>query len=300
MATIDDSIKAASEQVAKAVQESKVFIDELKSATNWYGNWSQGDINLSRITSNDTITLENVSLPTPSIPAIFWEEELYQTPILDEAKKIILFDLVNGGYGLDPRDEQALWERAKDRESQNADNSIQDFQRSIAARGFSMPSGAMLAGLQKVQQQARGAISTLNRDVSIKRADMYVQARQFTITNGVNAEQFMANYHSSFSERTLNALRMRIEKAGFDVKVWETEKGQAIKDAEFALDKWAKQTDAFLQIAKTQLSEVNSIVDSNMRVAALGVSASSTALDTYKSVITSANNAVSAIQTLAN
>jgi hypothetical protein len=301
MATIDDAIKFTGQQVENAVQDSRQFINELSEAIGWQSTLYKGGIDLTKIASNDNISVSTLGIPQrPSTTQFVWNEQMYDAPLLKKARDIILFDLTNGGYGLDPRDEQALWERAKDREAQNANNAIQDFQRSISARGFSIPSGAMLAGLQKVQQQSRGAISTHNRDISIKRADMYVQARQFALTTGINAEQYLINYHSNYADRTLNSLRLMLEKAGVDVKIWEASKADAIRDAEFYLNKWAKQTEAFLQIAKIQLAESEAVSANEHNITVEGISASAQALDTYKAIITAANNATSAIQTLAN
>ena len=299
MATIGEAIEFSQSQVIDAINNSQVFINELAEATGWQSLWKTSDF--TGIPSNDYIEIIRNGLPPrPMTPFIFWDEQQYQPTVLEDAKRIIISDLRNGGYGLDPRDEHALWERSKDRESQNADNATNDYMRSMAARGFSVPNGAMLAGLQKVQQQARGAISTINRDISIKRADMYVQARQFAITNGLNAEQFMVNYYSSYADRALNAIRILVEKTGIDLRVWEASQENAIKDAQFNLDKWAKSTEAFLSVAKLEIEEKRGITDNEHKITVEGISAANSALQIYKDIITAANNSVSAIQTLAN
>lgn len=174
--------------------------------------------NIQLPTWNETAPNDELLLPTNSFT---WNETEYTSELLDKATDLIKSDLENGGYGLDSRDEQALWERAKDREMQNADAAMQDLSRSMAARGFTVPQGAMLAGMQKVQQQARANISTINRDISLKRADLYVQARQFAITTGLQVEQFLISYHAGFAERALNAAKY-IFDAGvslFDMQV---------------------------------------------------------------------------------
>ena len=169
-------------------------------------------------TWNETAPNDELLVPTNSFT---WNEAEYTSELLDTATGLIKSDLENGGYGIDARDEQALWERAKDREMQNADAAMQDLSRSMAARGFTVPQGAMLAGMQKVQQQSRANISTINRDISLKRADLYVQARQFAITTGLQVEQFLISYHAGFAERALNAAKY-IFDAGvtlFDMQV---------------------------------------------------------------------------------
>jgi hypothetical protein len=299
MATIEEVIQFSQDQVIDALNQSDQFVNELAEAISWRAEWQ--NINFNGVPRNDYIAVNRVGLPLrPNAPNFVWNEEKYVPSLLEDAKQIILSDLRNGGYGINPADEQALWQRAKDRESQNADNAINDYMRSMAARGFSIPSGAMMAGVQKVQQQSRGAISTVNRDISIKRADMYVQARQFAITNGLNAEQFMVNYYSSFAERTLNSIRILVEKTGIDLRVWESSRADAIKDAQFELDKWAKNTEAFLSIAKLQLDEKRAITENEHNISVEGITAATNALNMYKSIIESSNNASSAITTLAS
>lgn len=300
MATIEEVINFSQQQVNDAIAESQIFINELAEAIGWQSNLFRGDIDLTQIANNDNININSSGLPQRPVNTNFiWYEQMYDAPLLKEARDLILSDIRNGGYGLDPRDEQALWERAKDREAQNANNAIQDFQRSMSARGFSIPSGAMVAGMQKVQQQARGLISTLNRDIALKRADLYVQARQFAIKSGMEAEQYMINYYSSYADRALSSIRLLLEKNGVDLRLWETAKADAIRDAQFKLDKWAKQTEAFLQIAKVQLEEAQVVTTNEQRITADGISAATSALKTYEAIITAGSNASSAITTLA-
>jgi hypothetical protein len=164
--------------------------------------------NIEIPTWSETAPVDDLLLPTHEFT---WSETVYTSELLDTAKGIIQHDLENGGYGLDPRDETALWERARDREMKNADAAMQQFQRSMAARGFSIPPGAYQAGVMQLQQDARAKVSDLNRDISLKRADLYVQNRQFMLTTGLQAEQFLIAYHAGLAERALNAAKYVFE-----------------------------------------------------------------------------------------
>lgn len=150
-------------------------------------------------------------LPTAPTTDFAWSENRYTSDLLTAALDLLQSDIENGGYGLDPRDEQALWERTRDREQANASGALPELERSVAARGFSIPPGALLAATQKAIQSSRAQLSTLQRDISLKRADLYVQNRQFALTTGLNSEQYLMQYHAGVEERALNASKYVVE-----------------------------------------------------------------------------------------
>lgn len=298
--SVGDIIAYMQDEVAAAQFESRAFIDELHQAIGWQSEWFTGDIDTTNIpVSNGHIGIGASTLARPTVPNnLAYGETAYTSDLLNQARALLLSDLANGGYGLDPRDEQALWERSKDREQQNVNAAILETTRAIASRGFPMPSGALLAGVMKVQQAARGSLSSINRDISLKRADLYVQARQFALQTGLNAEQFMANYYGGFAERQLNALRYSLEKIGVDVRIWEAERDDRLKDAMFYLDRWAKSAAAYIDVAKIKLAERQAIADNEHKISIEGISAAREGIDMYKAIAVAAAQSQSAIATL--
>ncbi|ROH88011.1 hypothetical protein ED236_00515 [Pseudomethylobacillus aquaticus] len=150
---------------------------------------------------------------TPPSEEFVWTEREYQSDLLDEARKILLSDIQNGGYGIRTEDETPLWDRARDRIVNQAEAELRSADRMAAARGFPLPTGAQNALITQAQQSVTSQLSDINREISIKRAEMYVQARQFAITTGLSAEQFLLSYHASVEERALNAAKFVIEAA---------------------------------------------------------------------------------------
>lgn len=182
------------------------------------------------ITLPNPPTLQNVVLPTPPVinlptfssslpiedlvmPTFQFQfaEAPYQDALLDELKRKLLHDLVNGGYGIEPLDEAALWERERERELLGADELLQQAVTQSAAFNFSIPTGAAMAVIQKAQQQALEKISSVNRDIALKRSELYVQNRQFTIQQAKEVEQMLLQYWGSMMERSLNAARAIVE-----------------------------------------------------------------------------------------
>jgi hypothetical protein len=140
-----------------------------------------------------------------------WSEEEYQSALLDATRAKILDDILNGGYGIDDDDERRLWDRARERELLNTATKLQEVARITAARGFTLPPGALYALEQEAQQSALEKNSSLSRDIAIKRGDMYVENRRFIIQEARQMEDMLIRYHGAMAERALNAARAQVE-----------------------------------------------------------------------------------------
>lgn len=120
--------------------------------------------------------------------------------LLDLVSAKLQADLNNGGYGIEPNDEAALWQRERDREAQNALAKVDEIGRIYAQGGFSLPTGALFAAMGRALQESSDKISSVNRDIGIKRADMYVNARKFTIEQGATVERVLVELHRAATE----------------------------------------------------------------------------------------------------
>jgi hypothetical protein len=182
------------------------------------------------LTLPDAPTFANIAMPTitdivlPTLSAIAptdaltepsslfeFSEAVYSSALLDSSKAKLLHDMENGGYGIETADEDALWARARDRELRNAAAASNEIARAMAARGFSLPPGAMLAQLASTNQEGAEKSSTVSRDIALKRADMYVENRKFTITEVRELEQLSINLHMGVMERALNVAKATTE-----------------------------------------------------------------------------------------
>lgn len=157
-----------------------------------------------------TAMLPDDTLVAPSNTFDFVEQE-YRSALLDELKAKLMKDLVEGGYGIETQDEEALWERTRERELQNMETMIQDIARQAAARGLMIPPGSMQTLIQQAQQDAAEKISSVSRDIAIKRADMYVENRKFTIQEVRQVEDMLIRMFGFMMERALNAAKAIVE-----------------------------------------------------------------------------------------
>ena len=155
-----------------------------------------------------TIPVDDLVAPTNSFA---FYEELYQSELLDELKAKLLADMQNGGYGIETADESALWDRARSREIEGAMSEMDTLLVDSAARGFPLPPGDLNVALQRAHQRLQDKVSTVSRDIALKRADLYVENRKFTIEQTRQVEQILIGYHNSVMERALNAAKAVLE-----------------------------------------------------------------------------------------
>jgi len=161
-------------------------------------------------------TAQSVNLPT--FDAIFPEDTLafnpttfnYSEPdfadeLLDEIKLQTLDDLRNGGFGIDPRDEDQLVGRMRDREARAGRTQEQQVLRNFASRGHRLPSGSLDDALAVAQQETQARISSGEREIFILRADLFRKTREFQLQNGTNLEGLLINLFGFRQERALKA-----------------------------------------------------------------------------------------------
>lgn len=144
--------------------------------------------------------------------AVFtWNENLWDTELLDASKVKLLQDLLVGGYGIEPQDEADLWERERERELANGTTAANEAARQFAARGFKLPPGALNAALSQANQTTLEKNSSVSRDIALKRADMYVENRKFTFQMAVEVEKTLIDYASAYFGRQLEAAKAQLQ-----------------------------------------------------------------------------------------
>jgi hypothetical protein len=159
-------------------------------------------------TFDATLPVDTLVAPTATFQ---WAEVAYQSSLLDAATAKLMDDLENGGYGIEPADEAALWDRARAREVEAAQGQVEEIFRLAAARGWSQPPGDTLVAAQRAMQESADKVSSFSRDIALKRSEMYVENRKFTITEVRGFETVLINYHNAVMERSLNAAKAVVE-----------------------------------------------------------------------------------------
>jgi hypothetical protein len=167
-----------------------------------------------------TLALPTFSAAAPDAPTSFietntfeWTEEGLPTPLLDAIQSKLLTDVNDGGYGIEPADEEALWSRARDRELRQLDAVETETEELYANRGYSLPPGAMLNAFVKARSDAEDRLNEAEREIAIKRADLFRDLRRFAMEQGTSVENVYLQHYGFRLERLLNALRFSAEYA---------------------------------------------------------------------------------------
>lgn len=151
-----------------------------------------------------------MDLVIPTNPFVY-NEETYSSDLLTSIEALLSADVENGGYGIEPTDEQAIYDRADERESKLAALAVNQARKGIAARGFLVPPGSLYATENVILAQNIVSLAQLNREIVLKRSDLYVQARQFAVQQGLDLEQALITYTSAKQERALKAAQITAE-----------------------------------------------------------------------------------------
>jgi hypothetical protein len=123
----------------------------------------------------------------------------------DEATNWMLNSITNGGTGINPAIEAQLYARGRERiitEGQRVENQIAtDF----AARGFSLPPGAMAAQLQELRAAQLAQAGEYARDITIKQFEEELQNVRFAVELAVNSRQFAMQAAADYIRALMSA-----------------------------------------------------------------------------------------------
>jgi len=157
-------------------------------------------------------TLVDTTLTAPAV-AFTYAEPIYTSVQLNALVAKLSAELQNGGYGIEVADERQIWERERDREALAATQRLDEVKASIAALGYRQPPGAMQAAIIKATQDSQAKAASASRETAIKRADMFVENRKFTIQTTLQLQQFLADTHNKVQDRILKAAEVAVSSA---------------------------------------------------------------------------------------
>lgn len=141
-----------------------------------------------------------------------YTEVPYDSDLLDEVVARVR-TMLAGGTGIPDTVWTALWDRGRAREQETARKLIQEASEEWAARGFSLPPGVLLARVDAARQAVQTAEATLNRELTIKAAEMEQGNIQFAVAQGIALENVLIAQHTAEMQRALDVARFSVEAA---------------------------------------------------------------------------------------
>lgn len=156
---------------------------------------------------------EPPSIGDISVPDVFidWEEPEYESEILEDLTKYISEGIREGGLGLPAEIEDALFNRARSRESRETSRAVQEVVNDWATRNFSMPPGMLVKQVATIREQGQVRSGELNRDILIEATKMEIDQIRFLVQQGMSLEQLTTNIFNNFANRLFEVARFNAE-----------------------------------------------------------------------------------------
>jgi hypothetical protein len=159
----------------------------------------------------DWVAVAPQNLLAPPTAAFAYVDPGYVSQLHDPLVAKLLSDLTLGTYGIEPADESALWTRARDRAAQQGRAKAEEAYRRMASTSFPLPQAVLFDNLQHEEQQINEKLSETNRDIVLRRSELYVEGRKFTIMQVKEYEQIRINLYNATQERALNYAKAVVE-----------------------------------------------------------------------------------------
>jgi hypothetical protein len=167
------------------------------------------DLHTDYLTKLENIPTLDLVAPTPYSYALGQE---YASTLLSNLKAT-LNNRLSGGTGLPAAVEQAIWDRARSRETQSALANEAEVMRTSEAMGFQLPSGVLAAQLREAQQAYYDKLSGLSRDVAIKQAELEQENLKQTIAAGMDLEGKLIDYSLKLEQIAFDSAKTAADNA---------------------------------------------------------------------------------------
>lgn len=147
-----------------------------------------------------------------AVPNVFinWAEPVYHSEVLDELTAKVK-EMMAGGTGLPAAVEDALFSRARERESVETTRAVQEATDTWASRNFSMPPGMLVKAVDVAREQGRLKAAELNRDILIEAAKWEIESIRFAVEKGLSLEQLTQNLYSNMANRLFEVAKFQAD-----------------------------------------------------------------------------------------
>jgi hypothetical protein len=219
-------------------------------------------------------------------PDFIWDEAPYTEKLPALSAKIAQYL----AFDFDAA-ETAIWERGQERVDRATNEATNAIAADFAARGFSLPTGSMLAAINEARMKGAEARYDNARDAMIKAAELNTQKLTLAIQSGIQYEGMWMNYQTSYAQRAFDAARTMVDVTLklFDAKVALFNARLQAYQTEAQVHRDLIQAElAKIEVYKTQLEGQKIIGDLNMQDVELykaQLTGAMTAVEVYKAQV---------------
>lgn len=139
-----------------------------------------------------------------------WVEPVYASTNFDAVKATIA-RMFQGGTGLPPVIEQQLFDRARGREDTVAAKAVAEAFDTFASKGFVAPPGMLTAQVNAARETGQLQVNSLNRDITLKVADVAIENMKFAVQQGLAAENIIYNIFNNAAQRAFEIAKFMVE-----------------------------------------------------------------------------------------
>lgn len=172
--------------------------------------------------------LPTVTLVEPSITN-YVPGEQYTSALLEALKTELQRRITDGGTGLNAEVEQAIFDRARERELRTVQDALDGLER-METMGFAFPPGVYVDGRIKIETEFGKVTAGLSRDIMVKQAELELANVQEALKTATQLESQLLDYTSKVEQRVFEAARYTTE-AGVQIYNAKVEAYKALLDA---------------------------------------------------------------------
>ena len=124
---------------------------------------------------------------------------------------------LQGGTGIKAEVQNAIIDRAREKQSRDADATRLAAYSEAASRGFTLPSGALMSAVARARQEASNNVSKAITDLAVAQMEMEQRNLQFAVTTSANLRQAMVSASLNYMGQivSLNGQAMDYAKSVF-------------------------------------------------------------------------------------
>lgn len=162
----------------------------------------------------------DMSYDTPVKPdsvnaTVDYEEAAFSSDIYQQVMEKVYYDIVNGGSGLDPDVETALYDSKNERNRASNEKAYRVALNAKASLGFEFPEEGVVAVEQEMGKEILRQEYNSANEVLVLQGDLAQKNTQFAITSGLSLDKMKRDFHNSQQDRTLQS---KIESANMMLK----------------------------------------------------------------------------------
>lgn len=150
-------------------------------------------------------TVPELTIVAPT-PLTYVAQDHYNSAVLTAVQAELLDRIQNGGTGLNPNVENAIWDRGREREARTMRDQLDQLDR-MESMGFALPPGVWLDARLKIATENAYANMGLSREIMIKQAELEMQNVMQALEQANQLERSLIDYTNQREQRAFEAYR---------------------------------------------------------------------------------------------